>query len=726
MIKVITTLHECIRKSRPNHFKVGVSDPQEGDIVLLGGNTANQGRIELYHNGSYGNICGKKWNFDDCSVVCRSLNYRLCYNHHRYSEYGKGNGPLLMYNVECTGYESTLSDCTHSGWGNIHEDCYIRVQIASVDCRDTVLDIRLINGQHPNEGRVEMFDGGRWGTVCDYGWSIDDAMVACRQIGYASAVEAFSGSKFGSDNSLVYVSYMNCLGSEDTLSDCLHNGIGRSGSCDATTTAGVRCSDELIDSSVSDGVVEMINDVTAQQFPELENLAVDEFKYFSTVGEGSDQTIEGVIIKSSGQTMDLTPVTNNQNGIAFAVEVNTNDTIGIIVAIFSSESVSLPSLANSYIASDLVALNVYDAEGNHTRKAKPYIVFPSLQVKESIDHKTMEPVCAFIDEAKSPIEWSDEGCVTTSSDSLTTGVICSCQHLTSFAILMQTRPNTDIKIEDKDAMLGLDVITFTGLSISSVFLLFTICIICSFSDLRKSRRYKMLGNLVISLLFTNFTFCSLAFNIENKIACSLAAACLHYCLLAAFSWMTILSTDMYLCIQHAFLDPEKRFLFFQILGWMFPLLFVTITVAVTRENYASERCWLNISNGVTWTFIGPVMFTILVVTIQLSIVGYVAYTKSQTPHQNDDEKNKLKQIKTLLFRILLLTPVVGLTWIFGILSILHSTFILQYLFVISTSMQGFLIWFTQCFLSKEVNTAWNKFKMHHMSNSVDATIETVS
>ncbi|XP_033112781.1 deleted in malignant brain tumors 1 protein-like [Anneissia japonica] len=456
-----------------------MSDPQEGDIVLLGGDTANQGRIELYHNGSYGNICSVRWGFRDCAVVCRSYNYRLCYNYYRRSEYGVGNGSMLMYDVKCSGYETTLSDCEHSGWGNLTDDCYDGVNIAGVDCRDTALDIRLINGQYPNEGRVEMFDKGMWGIVCDSGWDIDDATVACRQIGYTSAVEAFSGPEFGSDNEHVYANGMDCLGSEDTLSDCIHKGIGRSGTCNAT--AGVRCSDELIDSSVPDGVVEMINDIIAQQFPELETLTDDEFKYFSTVDEDGDQTIEGVIIKSSGKTMDLTPVTNDRNGIAFTVEANMNDTIGIIAAIFSSEKASLPfqsSLANSYIASDLVSLNVYDAEGNPTQKAKPYIVFPSLHVNESIDLKTMEPVCAFIDEATTPIEWSDDGCVTISNDSLTTDVICSCEHLTSFAILMQT--NTEIEIEDKDAMLGLEVITYAGLSISSVFLLFTICIICSF------------------------------------------------------------------------------------------------------------------------------------------------------------------------------------------------------------------------------------------------------
>ncbi len=59
------------------------------------------------------------------------------------------------------------------------------VVVAVLDCGDG--DIRLHDSSSILEGRVEICYGGIWGTVCSNSWSIADAAVVCRQLGFSSS-----------------------------------------------------------------------------------------------------------------------------------------------------------------------------------------------------------------------------------------------------------------------------------------------------------------------------------------------------------------------------------------------------------------------------------------------------------------------------------------------------------------------------------------------------------
>ena len=44
--------------------------------------------------------------------------------------------------------------------------------------------IRLQGGNYSNEGRVEVYCNGQWGTICDNGFVSTDAQTICKQLGH--------------------------------------------------------------------------------------------------------------------------------------------------------------------------------------------------------------------------------------------------------------------------------------------------------------------------------------------------------------------------------------------------------------------------------------------------------------------------------------------------------------------------------------------------------------
>ena len=83
----------------------------------------------------------------------------------------------------------------------------------------------MVGGNNTYSGRVEVFTRNEWGTVCDDGWQLNDASVACRQLGFPyGASEAIS--QFGGGTGPIWLDNLGCYATGDSLFDCVGNPIG--------------------------------------------------------------------------------------------------------------------------------------------------------------------------------------------------------------------------------------------------------------------------------------------------------------------------------------------------------------------------------------------------------------------------------------------------------------------------------------------------------------------
>ena len=115
--------------SVPRVLAIQYSTPEEADIRLgdsYQSATYHEGRLEVKHSGTWATVCDDSFGTTDAEVACRhylnSLGLQMTdYDYWTFGSTSSAPSYIGMDEMNCSGDETSLFDCTYPGWGS--ENC---------------------------------------------------------------------------------------------------------------------------------------------------------------------------------------------------------------------------------------------------------------------------------------------------------------------------------------------------------------------------------------------------------------------------------------------------------------------------------------------------------------------------------------------------------------------------------------------------------------------------
>nr|XP_039258803.1 uncharacterized protein LOC120335372 [Styela clava] len=317
-----------------------------------------------------------------------------------------------------------------------------------------------------------------------------------------------------------------------------------------------------------------------------------------------------------------------------------------------------------------------------------------------------ESICAFWKESID--DWSTSGCIVDNNRTSNTSISCSCNHMTSFATLIDATG----KLANYYKSLG--IITVVGCSISSVALFFVIAAFLLIPKMRKGARYRsayLLSNLSVALLCLNITL--IVSEYVDESSCPSIAALLHLFMMSACGWMNCEAVALCIAILMPIYSKmqvrDSRVASYSIVwGWIMPFVFISAVLIWDASVYQGETCWIQ-TDLVLYLAAIPVSVLILFNLILYGILTYKLCRKRESLWEGQSREmshNRSLPTKKVITNICIMM-VVGVTWVFGFFINIFShnetaAIVFAYIFTILNSLQGFFIFLLYIVRSRDV------------------------
>ena len=68
-------------------------------VRLVNGNTEGEGRVEVFHRGSWGTVCDDHWSEIDANIVCQELGFAHAISASGFATFGEGSGTVSLKSV---------------------------------------------------------------------------------------------------------------------------------------------------------------------------------------------------------------------------------------------------------------------------------------------------------------------------------------------------------------------------------------------------------------------------------------------------------------------------------------------------------------------------------------------------------------------------------------------------------------------------------------------------